>query len=61
MLNKTEHEIYPAHNVKMPTTFGILTFIRMINITSESFKAINIVCIPNLNSYGQWQFNAQLS
>ena len=26
MLNSTEHEIFPAHNVKMPTIVGILTF-----------------------------------
>ena len=28
-------------NVKMPTIVGILTFISMINTTSERFKAIN--------------------
>ena len=27
MLNSTEHEIYPAHNVKTPTIVGVLTFI----------------------------------
>ena len=27
MLDSTEHEIYHAHNVKMPTIVGILTFI----------------------------------
>ena len=26
MLNSTEHEIFPAINVKMPTVVGILTF-----------------------------------
>ena len=26
MLNSTEHEIFPAHKVKMPTIVGILTF-----------------------------------
>ena len=25
-LNSTEHEIFPANNVKMPTIVGILTF-----------------------------------
>ena len=34
-LNSAEHGLYPAHNVKMPTFFGILTFICMINSTSE--------------------------
>ena len=27
MINSTEYEIFPAHNVKMPTTVGILTFL----------------------------------
>ena len=27
MLNSTEHEIFPTHNVKMPTIVGILTCI----------------------------------
>ena len=31
MLNSAEHEIVPAHNVKMPTTVGILTFMNWIN------------------------------
>ena len=26
-----EHEIFPAHNVKMPTSVGILTFMNMKN------------------------------
>ena len=38
MLNSNEHEIYPLHNVKMPTTIGILTFMTGINTKSESFK-----------------------
>ena len=41
MLNSAEHESYPAHNVKMSTIVGILTFISMINTTSESLKARN--------------------
>ena len=32
MLISTVHEIYPAHNVKMPTIVGILTFISRINM-----------------------------
>ena len=31
-------------NVKMPTIVGILTFISMINTTSESLKARKAVC-----------------
>ena len=31
MLNSTEHERFPAHNVKMPTVVGILTFMSRKN------------------------------
>ena len=41
-LDSTEYEIDPAHNVKMPTTIGILTFISRINTTGMSFKTRNI-------------------
>ena len=41
MLNSAEHEIYPAHNVKMPTSVDILTLISMINTISERLKAKN--------------------
>ena len=48
-------------NVKMPTIFGILTFISMINTTSEGLKArISFICLyfsPN----EQLKFHAQLS
>ena len=37
MLNSAEHRIYPAHNVKIPTMVGILTFSSNINTTSERF------------------------
>ena len=36
-----EQEIYPAHNVKMPTSVDILTFISMTNTISERLKANN--------------------
>ena len=39
ILNSAEHEIYPAHNVKMPTIVGILTFISVINKRPERPKA----------------------
>ena len=35
IINSTEHEIFPAHNVKMPTIVGILTFISRISTTSS--------------------------
>ena len=40
-------------NVKMPTTVGILTFISMINITSERFKARNFFICPYFSFYEQ--------
>ena len=36
LLNSAEHEIYSAHKCK---NVGILTFISMINTTSERLKA----------------------
>ena len=37
--DSAEHEIILLINVKMPTIVGILTFISMINTTSERLKA----------------------
>ena len=48
-------------NVKMPTVVGILTFISMINITSESSKARKVFIFQHLSSYAQLKFHAQLS
>ena len=46
MLNSTEHKIYHAHimliKVKMPTIVGSLTFIRMINTTSERLLYMSV-------------------
>ena len=39
MLNSTELEICHAHNGKMSTIVGILSFVSMINTTSENLKA----------------------
>ena len=47
--------------VKMPTIVGILTFISMINITSESLKARNIFIFLLFSFYEQLKFHAQLS
>ena len=33
-------------NVKMPTIIGILTFISMMNTTSESLKTISLYRVP---------------
>ena len=51
----------PLINVKMPTIVGILTFISMINTTSERLKARNIFICQNFSFYEQLQFRAQLS
>ena len=48
-------------NVKMPTTVGILTFISMINTTSERLKARNFFICPYFSFYELLKFRAQLS
>ena len=48
-------------NVKMPKFFGILTFISMINRTSECLKAIAIFTFPVFSVYKQRKVHAQLS
>ena len=61
MLNSAEHEVYPAHNCcKIPTIVGILTFISMINTTSERPKARHFIC-RYFSFYEQLKFHAQLS
>ena len=48
-------------NVKMPTIVGILTFISMINTTSERLKARNLFICRCFSFYEQLIFRAQLS
>ena len=48
-------------NVKMPTIVGILTFISMINTTSERLKARNFFICQYFSFYEQLKFCAQLS
>ena len=48
-------------NVKMPTIVGILTFISMINKTSERLKARNFFICRYFSFYEQLKFCAQLS
>ena len=47
-------------NVKMPTIVGILSFISMINTTSERFKARKIFICLYLSFYEQVKFRAQI-
>ena len=48
-------------NVKMPTIVGILTFISMINTTSERLKARIFLICRYFSFYEQLKFRAQLS
>ena len=48
-------------NVKMPTIVGILTFISMINTSSERLKARNFFICQYFSVYEQLKFHAQLS
>ena len=47
-------------NVKMPTIVGILTFISLINTTSERLKARNFFICRYFSFYEQLKFHAQL-
>ena len=59
MLNSAEHEIYILLiNVKMPIIVGILTFISMINTTSERHRARNIFICRYFSVYEQLKFRA---
>ena len=61
MLNSAEHKIILLIHVKMPTTVGILTFISMINTTSESLEEIKDFIFQHFSFHGQLKFLAQLS
>ena len=45
-------------NVKMPTIVGILTFISMINTTSENLKARKVFIFQHFSFYEQLKFHA---
>ena len=61
LINLTEHKIYHAQKVKMPTIVGILTFISMINTIFESLKAGEAFISQHFSSYEQLKFHTQLS
>ena len=62
MLSSTEHKIYPAYiYIQMPTIVGILTFISMINTTSESLKVRKVFIFQHVRFYEQLKFHTQLS
>ena len=47
-------------NVKMPTIVGILTFVSMINTTSDRLKARNIFICRYFSFHEQLKFHAKL-
>ena len=61
MLNSAEHKFILLINVKMPTIVGILTFISLMNATSERLKARNFFIYRYFSFYEQLKFRAQLS
>ena len=61
MFKSAEHEIYLLIHVKMPSIVGILTFISMINTTSERIKARNFFIYRYFSFYEQLRYCAQLS
>ena len=61
MVNSTEHEIYPSHNVEMPTIVDILTFLSLKNTTSERLDARNYFICQYFSFEEQLKFRAQLS
>ena len=48
-------------NVKMPTIVAILTFISMVNTTSESLKAKTIFIVQHFSFYNQLKFYSLLN
>ena len=58
--NSTERKFILLINVKMPTIIGILTFISMINTTSERLKARHFFNCQYFSFYEQLKFRAQL-
>ena len=61
MLNLNEDEFIMLINIKMPTIVGILTFISMINASSDSLKARIVLIFQQFSFYEQLNFHAQLS
>ena len=48
-------------NIKMPTIVGILTFVIMLNATSESLMARKVGIFLQFSFYEPLKFHAQLS
>ena len=62
MLNLNEDEFIMLINVKVPTIVGILTFISMINATSDSLKARRAFIFQHFSFYDheQLEYHAEL-
>ena len=61
MLTQLSTKFILLINVKMPTIVGILTFISMMNTTSERLKARNFFICQYFSFYEQLKCRAQLS
>ena len=61
MLNFMSMKFIMLTNVKMQTIVGILTFISMINTTSESLIAGKAFIFQHFSFYEQLKFHTQLS
>ena len=48
-------------NIKMPTIFGILTFMSMVNTVAERLKARKLFICWYFSFYEQLKFRAELS
>ena len=64
MLNLNEHEIFAAHNVKMPAIVGILTLI--VGILTFMSRKISILGLSgpkkvNFYTYDHLKFHTELS
>ena len=60
MLNSTVHETIMLINVKMPIVAGILTFISMMNTSSEMLKARIVFIVQHFSFYEQLKLHAKL-
>ena len=61
MLHSTEHEIFPAHNVKMPTIVGILTSMSGKNSILGLSEPKKIEFLDFFYTYVHVKFHAQMS
>ena len=61
MHNSIMHELYHAHNVKMPTIVDILTFVSMINTTSATLKQAKVLLFQQFSFNEMLKLHAQVN